>query len=110
MYLLAAVFVIAVFILVVTSISLGISLSRTMTGRSRSAQAEGEDDTGENNKHLHRIEREIREGTCIGIIAISIAAIVAAGTLDTDIWWKLFLLVAGGMGIVYSIVRYLRGR
>jgi len=109
MDLLGAIFIIVVAILVVASVSLGMFLSRIGSGSAQRTGTQNEI-TGGNDSQLDRIERDIREGTCIGIIAISVAAIVAAGTIDVGLGWKLLLYSTGGLGIVYSAIRYYRRR
>jgi len=109
MDLLGATFIIVVAILVVTSICLGIFLSRIVSGPTRRSGTQDEVSAG-NDSQFDRIERGIREGTCIGIIAISVAAIVAAGTINVDLGWRLLLYVMGGLGIAYSITRFFRRR
>lgn len=105
MDLLGAIFIVVVAILVVTSISLGIFLARMGTRGNQGTQTQANAPTG-NNSQLDRIEKSIREGTCVGILAISVAAIVAAGTINVDFGWKLVLYIVGGLGIIYSIIRY----
>jgi len=108
MDLLGATFIVVVAILVVTSISLGMFLSR-IGGHTQRTGTQDEVSAGNDNQ-LDRIERDIREGTCIGVIAISVAAIVAAGTIDVGLGWKLLLYFTGGLGIIYSAIRYYRRR
>jgi len=109
MDLLGAVFIVVVAILVVASVSLGIALSRISTRGIQNSRTQAAVATG-SNAQLDRIERSIREGTCIGVLAVSVAAIVAAGTMNVGIGWKLLLYVVGGLGVLYSIVRYYVGR
>jgi len=109
MDLLGAIFIIVVAILVVASVSLGMFLSRIGSGPAQRTGTQNEI-TGGNDSQLDRIERNIREGTCIGIIAISVAAIVAAGTINFGLGWKLLLYFTGGLGIIYSAIRYYRRR
>lgn len=105
MDLLGAIFIVVVAILIVTSVSLGMFLSRVRIGQTETTRSQSETTDGNSNK-LDRIEKSIREGTCVGILAISVAAIVAAGTINVDFGWKLVLYIVGGLGIIYSIVRY----
>lgn len=105
MDLLGAIFIVVVAILIVTSVSLGMFLSRVRIGQTEATRSQSETTNGDSNK-LDRIEKSIREGTCVGILAISVAAIVAAGTINVDFGWKLVLYIVGGLGIIYSIVRY----
>jgi hypothetical protein len=102
-----AIFIVVVAILVVTSISLGMFLSRIGSSPTQKTGTQDEVSAG-NDTHLDRIEKSIRESTCVGIIAISAAAIVAAGTIDIGLGWKLLLYFIGGFGIVYSVTRYFR--
>lgn len=105
MDLLGAIFILVVAILVISSITLGIFLAKIWIKSNQNTQPQTNVPTGDNIQ-LDRIERAIREGTCLGILAISIAAIVAAGTINVDLGWKVLLYFVGGSGMVYSIIRF----
>jgi hypothetical protein len=105
MGLLGAIFILVVAILIISSITFGIFLARILIRNNQNIQPKTNVSIGDNTQ-LDRIERAIREGTCLGILAISIAAIVAAGTVNVDLGWRVLLYFVGGAGIVYSIIRF----
>ena len=105
MGLLGAIFILVAAILIISSITLGIFLARILIRNNQNTQPQTNVSTGDNTQ-LDRIERAIREGTCLGILAISVAAVVAAVTINVDLGWKVLLYLVGGSGIVYSIIRF----
>ena len=107
MEILGPIFIVLVAILVILSVILGLLVVRTRRNQVRGANHENRT-TGTNTTQLDRIERNIREGTGLAIIAIGVAAIVAAGTVDVPVGWKVFLFAVGVAGIFYSIRGYWR--
>ncbi len=105
MDLLGVLIILAIIILVLVSIIFGLILGRfVIVGNRKNTPRE---ETTVNNTQLAKIHRAILEGTCVSVVAISVAAIVAAVTIPTiNIVGRGLLYGFGVAGIVYSIVRY----
>lgn len=92
-------------VLVLVSMVFGIVVGRFIL-RGNHADRRNEESRGQNTQ-LDRIERSILEGTCVGILAIGIAAIIAGGTIpEIHIGWRITLWALGTLGIIYATVRY----
>ena len=111
------IFVMLVASLVVASICLGLIIGVLIIGRRRD-RVEQRDIAKEksasninapqsNETQLDRIEKRVKEATLsstrLGVLAISVGAIIFAGTgLEMDIWLRVFVLVVGLAGIFSS--------